>query len=469
MRGRGEEATMLDAITYSDRRRRLREAVPGGEILLLGNLPISRNYADAQLPFRQDSSFLYFTGVSQAGLALAIGVDGSETLYGPAAHPDDLVWFGPHPSLAELAEGARVAATGTTAELEDRVRGVRSSGGTLHYLPPYRADRVLQLAALLGVDPEAAGSGASPALVRAVVAQRSVKSEAEVAEIEDALAVTAEMYRAALAAARPGVSEAAVMAALQAAAAARGRQLSFSPIVTVRGEVLHNESYGNLLEAGKLLLIDSGAESALGYAGDITRTFPVTGRFAPEQRDIYEVVLAAQLAAIGAISPETTNRDVHLVAARTIASGLREIGLMRGDIDEAVAAGAHALFFPHGIGHMLGLDVHDMEDLGDVVGYPEGQARSTQFGLNFLRLAKRLEPGFVVTIEPGVYFIPALIDRWRREGRHAEFIRYDRVQAFRGFGGVRIEDDVLITEDGSRALGPGIPKSVSDLEQAARA
>ncbi len=207
----------------------------------------------------------------------------------------------------------------------------------------------------------------------------------------------------------------------------------------------------------------------MGYAADITRTFPVAGRFAPEQRDIYEVVLAAQLAAIAAASPEATNRDVHLTAARTIASGLREIGLMRGDVDEAVAAGAHALFFPHGIGHMLGLDVHDMEDLGDVVGYPEGEARSTQFGLNFLRLAKRLEPGFVITIEPGVYFIPALIDRWRREGRHAEFIRYDRVQAFRSFGGVRIEDDVLITEDGSRVLGPPIPKSVQDIEQGARA
>ena len=459
----------MDATTYRDRRRRLREAVPDGEILLLGNLPISRNYADAQLPFRQDSSFLYFTGVSQVGMALVLGDDGSETLYGPPAHPDDLVWFGARPSVAELAEGAGVAACGTMEELAARVQSVVRRGGALHSLPPYRADRVLQLAALLGVAPATGSQGGSAPLIRAVVAQRSVKSEAEVAEIEDALAVTAEMYRAARAAARLGVTEASVMAALQAPAAARGRQLSFSPIVTVRGEVLHNEDYSNVLEAGKLLLIDSGAESPLGYAGDITRTFPVTGRFAPEQRDIYEVVLAAQLAAIGAASPETSNRDVHLVAARTIASGLREIGLMRGDVDEAVAAGAHALFFPHGIGHMLGLDVHDMEDLGDVVGYPEGEPRSTQFGLNFLRLAKQLEPGFVITIVPGVYFIPALIDRWRREGRHAEFIRYDRVQAFRGLGGVRIEDDVLITEDGSRVLGPPIPKSVQDLELAARA
>ena len=458
----------MDAITYHDRRRQLREAVPGGEILLLGNLPISRNYADCHLPFRQDSSFLYYTGISQAELALAIAEDGSETLFGPAAHPDDLVWFGARPSLGELAGGAGVAGCGSPEELSARMQSVRGQGGAVHYLPPYRADRTLQLGALLGVDPAAVAQGASPALIRAVVAQRSVKSDSEVAQIEEALTVTAEMYRAALAAARPGVSEAAVAAALQGPALARGRQLSFSAIVTIRGEVLHNEGCSNLLEAGSLLLIDSGAESPMGYAADITRTFPVAGRFAPEQRDIYEVVLAAQLAAIAAASPEATNRDVHLTAARTIASGLREIGLMRGDVDEAVAAGAHALFFPHGIGHMLGLDVHDMEDLGDVVGYPEGEARSTQFGLNFLRLAKRLEPGFVITIEPGVYFIPALIDRWRREGRHAEFIRYDRLQAFRSFGGVRIEDDVLITEDGSRVLGPPILKSVQDIDQAGR-
>jgi Xaa-Pro aminopeptidase len=458
----------MDATTYHDRRRQLREAVHDGEILLLGNLPISRNYADAHLPFRQDSNFLYFTGISQVELGLVIGEDGSETLFGPAAHPDDLVWFGARPSLGELAEGAGVASCGSPDDLSARLQSVLGRGGAVHYLPPYRADRVLQLAALLGVSPAAVRPGASPALVREVVAQRSIKSDAEVAEIEDALTVTAEMYRAALAVAKPGVTEAAVVAALQAPAMARERQLSFTPIVTIRGEVLHNEGYGNPLEAGNLLLIDSGAESPLGYAGDITRTFPVTGRFAPEQRDIYEVVLGAQLAAIAAASPETTNREVHLVAARTIASGLREVGLMRGNVDEAVAAGAHALFFPHGIGHMLGLDVHDMEDLGDAVGYPDGEARSTQFGLNFLRLAKRLEPGFVITVEPGVYFIPALIDRWRREGRHAEFIRYDRVQAFRSFGGVRIEDDVLITGDGSRVLGPGIPKTVQDIEQAAR-
>jgi Xaa-Pro aminopeptidase len=276
------------------------------------------------------------------------------------------------------------------------------------------------------------------------------------------------MFRAAMAATRPELTEAAIAAELMKPAIAANRQLAFQPIVTVRGEVLHNESYANTLSAADMMVIDSGAESERWYASDITRSFPVNGRFEPAQRDIYEVVLAAQLAAITTASPGVTNRDVHLVAARTITSGLIDVGLMKGDAAAAVEAGAHALFFPHGIGHMLGLDVHDMEDLGDEVGYPEGESRSTQFGLNALRLARRLEPGFVVTIEPGVYFIPALIDRWRAEGRHADFIRYDKVQAFRGFGGIRIEDDVLITDSGSRVLGPGIPKSVSEVEQAVR-
>lgn len=459
----------MDANTYRDRCRRLREAVPDGEILLVGNLPISRNYADSHLPFRQDSSFLYYTGVSHPGLALVIHEDGEATLYGPTPHPDDVVWFGPHPGLADMAAAAGVANHRAVEELGTTIRSFQSTGVTVHYLPPYRADRRIQLSHLFGRSLEAVDSGSSSELVRAVVAQRSVKSADEVAEIEDALAVTAEMYRSAFERARPGVGEAEVAAALGEPAAARNRQMAFPPIVTVRGEVLHNESYPNTLAAGDLLLIDSGAESSGGYASDITRTYPVSGRFEPEQRDVYEVVLAAQLAAIAAASPEVSNRTVHLVAARTIASGLKEIGLMRGDVDAAVEAGAHALFFPHGIGHMLGLDAHDMEDLGDVVGYPDGEKRSSQFGLGYLRLARQLRPGYVITIEPGVYFIPVLIDRWRREGRHADFIRYDRVQAFRSFGGIRIEDNVLITEDGCRVLGSGIPKSVEELEGLRRA
>jgi len=455
----------MNAETYRERRSVLRKAVPDGDILILGNHYAARNYADNVYPFRQDSSFLYYAGVNRPDLALVIGSDGRSTLFGPRAGSDDLIWFGPHSGLDELAEEVGCDGRGTRQELAARLAGSGRDEGRVHFLPPYRGDRTLKLAELLGVAADAVAGLVSESLVDAVIRQRSVKSQAEVDEIEDALAVTSLMYASAMAATEPGITEAEVAAELQAPAIANNRQMAFPPIVTVRGEVLHNESYVNTLDAGDMLLIDSGAESHAFYASDITRTIPVNGRFEPDQRDIYEVVLAAQLAAISVASPQVTNREVHLTAARAIASGLTDMGLMRGNVEDAVEAGAHALFFPHGIGHMMGLDVHDMEDLGDRVGYPDGERRSSQFGLNALRLARRLEPGFVITIEPGIYFIPALIDRWRTEGRHADFIRFDRLRAFRNFGGVRIEDDILITETGARILGPIIPKSIEDVEE----
>jgi Xaa-Pro aminopeptidase len=287
--------------------------------------------------------------------------------------------------------------------------------------------------------------------------------------MERALAVSAEMYDLALGMIRPGLREAEVAGAIQGVALAHDMPQSFLPIVSIHGEVLHNNSYGNVMKDGDLLVIDSGVEAPPGYySSDITRTFPVSGRFTERQRAIYEVVLAAQEAAIAGASPRVSHRDMHLLAARTIAAGLKQVGLMRGDPDEAVAAGAHALFYVHGLGHMIGIDVHDMEDLGDVVGYPPGEKRSTQFGLSFLRLAKRYQPGFCVTVEPGIYFVPALIDRWAAEKRHAGFIDYAKVEEYRGFGGIRLEDDILITADGCRVLGKPIPKRVEDVERAMR-
>ena len=458
----------MDAETYRARREVLRASVDGGAILILGNDDAPMNYVDNPYPFRQDSHFLYYVGISEAGMAAVIEPDGRETLYGRPPDPDDMVWHGPRPHAGDHAAAAGFSGSADIAALPGAIERLRSAGVAVHYLPPYRAERSFRIAELLGLEPGAAAAGVSPELMHAVCRQRSVKTDAEIAEIEDALTVTAEMYRAAMAVARPGRTEAEVAGTLQARALVHGRRQSFLPIVSVRGEVLHNHSYGNTLADGDLMVIDSGAESPLGYASDITRTFPVNGRFSPRQREIYEVVLAAQTAAIEAASPVRSNRDIHLLAARTIAAGLAGLGLMRGDVDDAVASGAHALFFPHGIGHMLGLDVHDLEDLGDIVGYPEGESRSSQFGLNFLRMTRRLEPGFVITVEPGIYFIPALIDRWRADGRHAEFIDYDRVETYRGFGGIRIEDDVLITETGSRVLGPGIPRTVADVEAATR-
>jgi Xaa-Pro aminopeptidase len=456
----------MDATTYAARRKALRKAVPDGVILIMGNDEAPMNYVDNPYPFRQDSHFLYYAGVSQAGLTLLIEPDGKSVLYGTPDHPDDVIWFGPHPSLGDHAEAAGVQESADIAGLVDRLATLRDGGTEVHYLPPYRAARSFALGALLGIDPREAEGGASADLVRAVAAQRSVKEEAEIAEMEDALAVTAKMYRATMRSAEPGRTEAEIAAIHKAAAAASDRRQAFTPIVTVCGDVLHNHSYANTLEEGDLLLVDSGAESPLHYASDVTRTMPVTGKFTSQQRDIYEIVLAANEASIAAAAPGVTNRELHMIAARTVTEGLKGIGLMKGNVDKAVAAGAHALFFPHGIGHMIGLDVHDMEDLGDVVGYPEGEERSEQFGLAYLRLARELEPGFVITIEPGIYFIAALFERWEGQGLHKGYIRYEKLEDFCGLGGVRIEDDVLITKDGHRVLGPKIPKTIDEIEEA---
>jgi Xaa-Pro aminopeptidase len=456
----------MDTSTFVARRRTLRKNVADGAILIMGNDEAPINYTDNVYPFRQDSHFLYFLGISQANLAALIEPDGSETLFGVPDSAEDVVWFGEHPTLADHAAEAGVARYAAFAGLGARLSELRSKGVRVHYLPPYRAQRILSLAELFAIDSRAAAEGYSAELVRAVAAQREVKEPAEIAEIEEALSVTAEAYRLAMQAARPGRSEAEIAAILQGPALARDRRQAFNPIVSVRGEVLHNTSYANTLSDGDLLLIDSGADSARFYASDVTRTMPVSGRFAKQQRDVYEIVLAAQSAAIAAAAPGVNNRELHFIAARTIATGLKDLGLMRGEVEAAVEAGAHALFFPHGLGHMLGQDVHDMEDLGDVVGYPEGEARSTQFGLAYLRLARELAPNWVITVEPGIYFIPALIDAWRSGGRHSEFIDYERIDAFRSFGGIRIEDDVVITADGCRVLGPAIPKTVEEVEAA---
>ncbi len=456
----------MDTQTYIARRKALRSKVEGGAILLLGQQETSRNYLANPYPFRQDSHFLYYVGTDLPDLAALILPDGEELLFGAPEDPDDLVWHGPHPVLGDHAQAAGLANHRDISTLGEQLTKLKASGAAIHYLPPYRPDRTVRLAELLGGSLDEVTAGPSAQLVRAVVAQRSIKSDAEVAQIEDALAVSYEMYQAAYALTAPGRRESEVAGAMQGVALAHGRAQSFLPIVSVRGEVLHNNTYGNVMQAGELLLVDSGTESPHYYASDITRTLPVSGTFDPRQRAVYQAVLDSQLAAIDAAKAGVTNKALHLIAARTMASGLRELGIMKGDVDEAVQAGAHALFYVHGLGHMMGVDVHDMEDLGDAVGYPEGEPRSEQFGLAFLRLAKPLEAGFVITVEPGIYFVPALIERWRAESKHSDFINYDEAAKFIGFGGVRIEDDILITTTGARVLGKPIPKTIPEVESA---
>ncbi len=450
---------------YRDRRNEIRKAIPDGVILWLGHVLQARNYAGNTYNFRQNSHFLYYTGLAEPDLAvLSYPEADNDILFSRPGSIEDVVWSGTGLSRMELAGMAGIETVEEISRLGVYLTKASSQGKKIHYLPAYQATSVFRIAELLLMDPTEVADGASRTLQEAAAKQRSVKSEVEIAEIEHALEVSAAMYRAALGRIRPGIFEYEVAGVIQGAALERNCEQAYTPIVTIHGEILHNHAYHHRLKDGQLLLIDAGAEVPSGYASDVTRTFPVNSRFSTKQKEIYELVLKAQMDSIARIRPETDFKDVHRNACLTIAEGLTSLGLMKGNPEDAVAAGAHALFLPHGLGHMLGLDVHDMEDLGDIVGYVKGEKRSAQFGLNYLRLSRPLSSGYVLTVEPGIYFIPALMDRWRQEGFHTEFIEYDRVESYRGFGGIRIEDNVVVTEAGCRVLGPGIPKTVAEIE-----
>ena len=437
---------------YTARRRKLRATAPDGDILILSATLVPRNYAAEIYPFHQDATFRYFTGLQEPDAALWIAADGTETLFVTAPDPDDVIWTGPVPSAEELAARAGIANVGSYADL------ARFVTPSTHWIAPHDGHLAIRLASWLGIAPSELAARASRGLGRAIIDLRSHKDAAEIAEMEEAIGLTREMLDSARRAIAPGRRESDVLAALLQPLLACERAQSFNAIVTTHGETLHNTSYGHELRRDDMLLVDCGAESRLGYCADITRTYPVTA-FSERQKSLYDAVLRAQHAGIATAGrPGASQLDVHLAACRALTEALQDIGLMRGNIDDSVACGAHALFMPHGIGHMLGLDAHDMENYGDDVGYAPGTSRSTQFGLDALRLHRRLEPGFVVTVEPGCYFIPELIDRWAATKHCADFIDYAELEKYRDARGIRIEDDVLVTADGCRVLGPGIDK-----------
>jgi Xaa-Pro aminopeptidase len=460
---------MFDAKTYVKRRELLKKQVPSGLILFLGNEDSPMNYAANTYHFRQDSSFLYFYGLDSPGLAAVIDVEEKKDMvFGNDIGIEDIIWMGYLPTLKERAARIGVKQTAPLKDLEGMLKEAAEKGRPIHFLPPYRTESQLKLQAWLGIPPQESKSKSSPEFIKAVVAQRSVKSEGEIAQIEIALKTSYKMYITAMHMAQPGIYEKDIAGRIDGIAMADGGATAFPTILTINGQILHNHDHGNLLKKGRLLVVDAGAESPLHYASDITRTIPVGGKFSAKQKEIYEIVLAGQESAIKGIKPGIMYKDVHLQTAKVIASGLKSAGLMKGDVEEAVSQGAHALFFPHGLGHMLGLDVHDMENLGEsYVGYDHTVKRSDQFGLAYLRLAKELRPNYVLTVEPGIYFIPALIDKWKKEKKGLSFIAYDKLEAYRDFGGIRIEDNILVTKDGSRVLGRPIPKKAAKVEQAA--
>lgn len=458
---------MMNKNDYVGRRRKLAKDIGSGIVLIFGNKLIPRNYSANTYPFRQDSNFLYFTGISIPGYCLMLDCNkGEEILFGYDPGIEDSIWSGPQASLKEAGQICGIDKTMPDSSLASFIAEAAKEKVEIHYLPPYPHERQLFLSQSLGGTIHEIVSGASITLTKSVIQQREIKSDIEIAEIENALnEVTGPMHIAAMKMAQPGVFEYEVLAEMQKIAARNQVELAYGTICTVRGETLHNIVYSNELKKNQLLLVDAGAESRNHYASDITRTTPVGGKFSSQQREIYSLVLDAQMQIINDIKPGISYLELHLKAARIMADGLTQLGLMKGSSENAVASGAHALFFPHGLGHMLGIDVHDMEDLGEnYVGYNEPSERSDQFGTAYLRLGRELKAGFVLTVEPGIYFIPPLIKQWHQAGKFKEFINYSRLENYMNFGGIRIEDNILVTNNGQRVLGNPIPKLPDELE-----
>ncbi len=458
---------MFTKETYTQRRQKLTERMKNqGLLLFLGNTDIPFNYPSNTYAFRQDSTFLYLFGIKQPNLAGVIDTDtGEDYLFGNDVEIDDIIWMGEQPTIKQYTEQNGVQHPRPLDDLKKILAQALVKGRSVHYLAPYRAKTRLQLQELLGIPAAKQNEKSSETLTRQIIALRSYKEPCEIKEIEGAIDTAYLMHTTAMKMAVPGVKEQAIYGKMEGIALAHGGPVSFPVILSVNGQILHNHHHPNTLKEGDLLLADAGCESAMHYCSDITRTTPVGGTFTQKQKEIYQAVLDANKEVIKQSKPGVYYKDMHLLSAKIVAEGLKAVGIMKGDVEEAVTAGAHALFYPHGLGHMMGMDVHDMEGLGEnFVGYDEETSRSEEFGLAFLRMGKQLREGFVLTVEPGIYFIPALIDLWQKDKKHAEFINYKKVEEYRSFGGIRIEDDILITQDGCRVLGTPIPKEPKDLE-----
>lgn len=441
----------FSAETYSQRRKALALKLGSGKIWFPGNRESSVNFKDNWYPFRQDSTFLYYAGLNVADLDLVIDADSGETtLYGDELTIDAIIWTGPLPSIQEMAEKVGINNVKPLATLKDDLKG------EVHHLPPYRPMHTLRFQSY---------GPSSEALIEAIVSQRNIKTEEEIRSIHEACTLTSKMHYEVMSKAKVGMHEYELVSIAKAFGSAQNAPFSFQPICTTRGHVLHNHSYDNELESGKMILFDGGLESGLGYAGDMTRTFPVARKFSAIQADLYQVVLDAQKAAIRKTKVGTRFLDIHLTSAKSLVKGLSAMGIMKGDPEEAVSAGAHTMFFQCGLGHLMGLDVHDMENLGEeFVGYGGGMVKSKEFGLKSLRLGRSLEAGFVITIEPGLYIIPELIDKFAAEKKFEAFIDYKELNKVRDFGGIRIEDDYLIKDDGLELLGEPLAKEVKEVE-----
>ena len=461
---------MFDKATYVNRRAKLKELVKSGIIILFGNNESPCNFpANGYYPFRQDSSFLYYFGLNRDGLVGVIDIDNDiETLVGNDIDIEDIVWYGSVDSVHDMAESVGVKNTVPMKSLKTTCNDAMRQKRRIHFLPPYRHDIKIQIFDLLGVHPVQQKEAASMDLIKAVVKMRSTKEAQEIEELERASVIGYKMHTTAMRITKPGLTEKFVAGQVDGTANSYGAMVSFPTIFSQHGEIMHGSPSMAELESGRLVLCDCGGETINNYCSDNTRTFPVNGKFTQRQLEIYSIVEACHDHALDVAKPGVKYMDVHFAVCRLMTERLKELGLMKGDTDEAVAAGAHAMFLPHGLGHMMGMDVHDMENFDQInVGFDEEtRPRLDQFGTNCLRMGRRLEEGFVVTDEPGIYFIPALIDDWKASGHCAEFLNFDKIETYKDFGGIRIEDDILITKDGCRFLGEHrIPYHPKDVEE----
>ncbi|MBQ1912633.1 MAG: aminopeptidase P N-terminal domain-containing protein [Bacteroidales bacterium] len=462
---------MFPKEVYVQRRERLlqimQEAGQHGLILFVGNAEAPAQYKDNCYKWRQDSTWLYFFGLDEPLMAATLDIDsGEQTLYADDVDIDDIIWMGPQPSVASKAEACGVARSLPYGQVDKDIYAARKAGRDIHYVNPSRYFNTLRLMELMGRQKVA--EGVSRPLTEAVISMRLIKEAIEIEAIDAACALGYEMHSVARDAIVPGIVEQDIVGKMEGIALAKGWGVSFPTILTQHGETLHNHLHDKVVEPGKLMVIDAGVESNLHYASDFTRTYPTSGKFTPMQRDVYQIVYECNELAFSLTRPGITYREVHLATARKMLEGLSALGLVKGDLDEMVSAGIAGLFQPHGLGHNMGLDVHDMEDLGEnLVGYDPDQTRAKQLGLGSLRMARRLQPGHVITDEPGIYFIPALIEKFKKEGLGGDFVNYAALEKYYTFGGIRLEDDVLVTPDGARRLGPQrLPIAPDDVEAA---
>ena len=447
--------------------KKMQEAGAKGIILFVGNAEAPAQYKDNYYKWRQDSSWLYFMGLDEPLMAAILDIEsGAETLFADDVEIDDIIWMGPQPSVRSKADAVGIAHTAPYMALSQAVSLAKKSGRDIHFLAPSRYFNTLRLMELLGC--QRIEKKVSEELTKAVISMRLIKEDIEIEAIDHACDLGYEMHSVARDAIVPGIVEQEIVGKMEGMALAKGWGASFPTILTQHGETLHNHGHAAVIEPGRLMVIDAGVESNEHYASDFTRTYPTSGKYTRKQREVYQIVYDCNELAFQLAKPGITYREVHLATARKMLEGLQAIGLVKGDLDEMVAKGIAGLFQPHGLGHNMGLDVHDMEDLGEnLVGYDPDQTRAKQLGLGSLRMARRLFPGHVITDEPGIYFIPALIEKFKKEGLGYDFVNYAKLESYYDFGGIRIEDDVLITPDGARRLGKRrLPASPDEVEAA---